>query len=99
MEMHNMNNEFLKDLHELDRSDEDRSKLLMKGIKKTLAERQSAGRFERWLKSRRKKKVEAWHSAPKDQAPREQVAKTNTERAEDFRENGYREGRYETRTE
>ncbi|MDO3411912.1 hypothetical protein QWJ34_19270 [Saccharibacillus sp. CPCC 101409] len=62
MGMHNMNDEFLKDLHELDRGDEDRSKLILKGIKKTLEERKSGSMLERWLKRKRKKKIEAWHS-------------------------------------
>ncbi len=95
MEMHNMNDEFLKDLHELERSDEDRSKLLMKGIKKTLSERQAAGPLERWLKRKRKKKVEAWHAAPK---PQENEPK-KAERQAPAKDNAYREGRYETRTE
>ncbi|GGO03793.1 hypothetical protein [Saccharibacillus kuerlensis] len=94
MEMHTMNDEFLKDLHELERSDEDRSKLLMKGIKKTLAERQSAGRLERWLKFKRKKKIEAWHSSPQETESPKQA-----KRSEHFRDSAYRESSYETRTE
>lgn len=95
MEMHTMNDEFLKDLHELERSDEDRSKLLMKGIKKTLAERQAAGRLERWFNRKRKRKVEAWHAASrqKDPEPKQE------ERQAPLKENAYRENRYETRTE
>ena len=94
MEMHNMKDEFLKDLHELERNDEDRSKLLMKGIKKTLAERQSANRLERWFQRKRKKKVEAWHSEPQPTEP-----KPNIDRQEPTRDNKYRENSYETRTE
>ncbi|WP_172196415.1 hypothetical protein [Saccharibacillus qingshengii] len=94
MEMHTMNDEFLKDLHELERSDEDRSKLMMKGIKKALAERQSANPIERWMQRKRKKKIQAWHSEKDTRETR-----TQTERRESSRENGYREGSYETRTE
>lgn len=97
MEMHNMNDEFLKDLHELERNDEDRSKLLMKGIKKTLTERQSANRLERWFRRKRKKKVEAWHSEthPVESDPTEPKA----EYPEPSREPKYRDNSYETRTE
>ncbi|QDH23568.1 hypothetical protein [Saccharibacillus brassicae] len=99
MEMHTMNDEFLKDLHELERNDEDRSKLMMKGIKKTLAERQSANPIERWLKSKRRKKIEAWHSEPAKNEPNKNDSTNQTERREPGRENAHREGSYETRTE
>ncbi|MCQ4085681.1 hypothetical protein [Saccharibacillus sp. JS10] len=99
MEMHNMNNEFLKDLHELERNDEDRSKLLMKGLKKTLDERKSANRLERWFQRKRKKKVEAWHS---DFQPTESESiESNESTPQPNRESTskYRENSYETRTE
>lgn len=99
MEMHTMNDEFLKDLHELKRNDEDRSKLMMKGIKKTLAERQSTNPIKRWLKRKRKKKIEAWHSQPVENQTANKENTTQSERRELNRENGYREGAYETRTE
>ncbi|OWA37266.1 hypothetical protein B9G55_04155 [Saccharibacillus sp. O16] len=98
MEMHTMNDEFLKDLHELERSDEDRSKLLMKGIKKTLAERQAAGRLERWFNRKRKRKVEAWHAASHASQSKDPEPKPE-ERQAPLKENTYRENRYETRTE
>ncbi len=56
-----MSNEFLQELHRIDHEDEWRYKLMMQGIRRTLAARKSEGAFRRYLRSIKKHTTRSWH--------------------------------------
>lgn len=53
--------QFLERLHSLNRRDEMRSILLIDGVKLMLQRNKQMGRFERYLKNKKKTVKAAWH--------------------------------------
>ncbi|GGJ12702.1 hypothetical protein [Paenibacillus hunanensis] len=56
-----MNEEFLQELHRVGREDEWHYKLMMQGIRRTLAARKSEGIFRRYLRTIRKNTTGGWY--------------------------------------
>ncbi|MFD1884395.1 hypothetical protein [Paenibacillus wenxiniae] len=56
-----MNKEFLLELRSLGYGDEERYKLMMKGIRHTLATRKSYSALRRYLRSTKRPTASSWH--------------------------------------
>ncbi|WP_411342809.1 hypothetical protein ACE3MZ_14175 [Paenibacillus sp. WLX1005] len=52
---------FLQELHLINHNDEWRYKLMMQGIRRTLALRKAEGSFKRHLRRKKKYTVGSWH--------------------------------------